>query len=335
MTVVAEPILQAEPTVRTYASQTAHVRRQVQIVLDACCEVAPAEAAQLGVRLIARQAKIDGRVVTLDADQTLHYSCWPQPLRRIVPAPSVLGDLAQAYGDILAQDMSVLALHLPSALDSAARVALSARSIMLAGQRSSAAKAPRIAVYELTQTGAGFVFLVEAAARAAADGMSLQQVLTLLDRLQAATHSYYLTGARGPVETMCQPRTPGVARMGNEQLWELDRSTGLFACRARSWNLVPTLFADDGPLGGTPNVIWTQQPALLARLNAARARLQLPPLDAQPHGASLGIPFPHGCVELAMLPEQSHVDQIIEVIRRIDRTAAPAPVATRRRGAIL
>ena len=275
-------------------------------------------------------------VATLDADQTLHHSCWPQLPRRIAPAAYVLGDLAQAYGEILAQDMSVLALHLPSALDSAGRVALSARSIMLAGQRSSAAKAPRIAVYELTQAGAGFSFLVEAAARAAADGMSLQQVLTLLDRVQAATHSYYLTGARGPSETMRQPHTPGVARIGSEQLWELDRATGLFACRARSWNLVQALFADDGPLGGgTPNAVWAQPPALLARLNAARARLQLPPLDAQPGGASLGIPFPHGCVELAMLPEQAHVDQIIEVIRRIDRTAAPVAVATKRRGAIL
>jgi len=68
--------------------------------------------------------------------------------------------------------------------------------------------------------------------------MALHQLVTLLDRLQAALRTLYFTGGHGPAEIMRRPgRAEGVARLGNQQLWELDRAEGLFVCRARGWSL--------------------------------------------------------------------------------------------------
>ena len=321
-------------------------RRQVQIVIDAGCELAPEQLSALGMTVLPRAAKVDGRSVTLNDQQTLHHSCWPQPPRRVEWFAGAIGDLAQTYRAAQADGMSVLALHRPSALDPATRVALAARTITLAG-RSTRDDGLRIAVYELTQIGTGFAFLVATAAQAAAEGMPLHQLLTLLDRLQAAMHSFYLTGMSGPHETMRQPKqSKTVARLGSQQLWELDGKDGLFACRARGWNAAKTLSEGSGVRGQgsgaesleasvmEPTVVVAQPAGLLDQVNRQRAALQQPPFTLQPGGASLAPLFPHGCVELAQFPDATHIAQITDVIRRIDRST-PVPATTRRRGAVL
>ena len=322
-------------------------RRQVQIVIDAGCELAPEQISGLGMTVLSREAKVDGRSVVLNDQRTLHHSCWPQPPRQVEWFAGALGDLAQTYRTAQAAGMSVLALHRPSALDPATRVALAARTITLAG-RSTRDDGLRIAVYELTQIGTGFAFLVAAAAQAAAEGMPLHQLLTLLDRLQAAMHSFYLTGMSGPQETTRQPKQPQtVARLGSQQLWELDGKDGLFACRARGWNAAKTLAEGTGGKAQAvetgapeaavmlePTAVVAQPARLLDQVNRQRAALQQPPFMLQPGGASLAPLFPRGCVELAQFPDATHIAQITDVIRRIDRST-PVPVATRRRGAVL
>lgn len=330
MTIAASPELRLAST----AGPEPAAQRQVMVVVDPCCEIDPAAIAALEVLVLPRTVRAGGRSVTLGPDQTLHHGCWPQPPRSIAPQPYALGELAQAYERVLRGGLSVLALHLPSRLDPTSRGALAARSILLAGQSYRAGCAPRIAVYELPAVGSSFAFLVEVAARAAMEGMTLQQVLTLLDRLQIALRGHYLTGLMGPHAALRhRGRSPGVARVGSEQLWELDRASGQFACRARGWSLAGKLFRPHGLLAGLePTAVCVWNSRLLDRVNAGRAQAQLPPLAAQPGGLSLAPLFPRGCVELAMLADQAQIIHIIDVIRRIDRPAPPSLGGVRRRG---
>jgi hypothetical protein len=322
MTMIAEPVSQQPVLADEYSLAPPH--RYVTVVVDACCELDPALAAEQGILLVPRVVRADRQTMTLNAERTLHYSCWPDPPRRLAPAPHALGDLAQAYDQVLCQGLSVLALHLPGRLDPTARLALAARSILMAGQRGDPEHAPRAAVYELAAAGLSFAFLVAAAARGAAMGLTLQQLLTLLDRLQAALRDFYLTGLRGPAEAMRLPGAPaGVARLGSTQVWELDHASGLFACRARSWGLTQAL-DPRGPLGLLePTIVCGTDARQIERLNAARAAAQKDPLPIQPGGLSLKPLFSHGAVELALLPDEAHIEQIIDVIRRIDRSTTP------------
>lgn len=296
-------------------------QRRVVVAVDASCEIDPAVIARLGILVVPRPVSINGRAQTLDETCTLHHACWNGASPRIALKSYDLGTLAQHYERTLAEGFSVLALHLPERFDPTTRLALAARSILLAGQSRTSGSPRRVAVYELAAVGQSFAFLVEAAAQGASEGMALHQIMTLLDRLQAALHGVYLTGLRGPLEKVCHPGRPKAGGwLGNEQIWTLDRADGLFHCQARGWNLAQTLFSEGGALVGREEVVVrSTHPRLLERINAGRAQSGLPPLAAAPGGLSLTPLFPGGCVELACLPDAAHITRIRDVIRRIDR----------------
>lgn len=336
-------IMVDKPAVRVNAPIPAHVEftvpppRQVVVAVDACCEIEPSAAAHAGILIMPRTAKVDRRTMTLNADQTLHHTCWPQRPRNIVPAPYALGELTQAYEQVLRGGLSVLALHSPGRLDTAVQAALAARSILLAGSYHTQEPAPRVAVYELGAVSAGFSFLVEVAACGAAQGLALQQVLTLLDRVQAALRCYYFTSRGGPSQALCNPhRTAGVGWFGNEQLWELDSANGgLFTRCARGMRVTRDLFHVDGPLKGKqPTVVRSSDQRLLERVNQARVQMQLSPLAAEPGGLGLTALFPRGCIELVMLPDETDINRIIEVIRRLDPPKPASVRGLRQRGGI-
>jgi hypothetical protein len=44
--------------------------------------------------------------------------------------------------------------------------------------------------------------------------------------------------------------------------------------------------------------------------------------------------FPNGCIELAALPDEAHIEYILDVIRRIDRPAAQSARGILKRGGI-
>lgn len=296
-------------------------QRKVVVAVDASCEIDPAVIARLGILVLPRPVFINGQAQTLDETCTLHHACWNGAPLRIALKSYDLGTLAQRYSSALAEGFNVLALHLPERLDPTTRLALAARSILLAGQSRASGSARRIAVYELAAVGRGFAFLVEAAAQGASEGMALHQIMTLLDRLQAALQGVYLTGLRGPIEKVCHPGRPAAGGwLGSEQIWTLDRTDGLFHCQARGWNLAQTLFSNGGALAGREDVmVRSTHPRLLERINAGRTQNGLPPLVAEPGGLSLTTLFPDGCVELACLPDVMHVARICDIIRRIDR----------------
>ena len=326
MTTRTEPRTRPIAAPLTIQLEPAPARREVAVVMDACCEIAPQLAAALGIVLIPRSARIDRQWLTLDPARTLHATCWERPPRRVAAGGFALGELAQAYRSLLDQGMSVLALHQPVRIDGALHTALAARSALLSGRRASPGEPPRIAVYELAHSGMAFTFLAEAAARAALEGLALHHLLALLDQLQVMTEASFLTGLYGPPAPARDPRRqPGVAPLGSEQLWRISRDTGRFVCHGRGWKLAGALFAPGGPLHGwEPTRVRSSHPGLAARLNAGRATLGLPPLEIEPAGPSLAALFPHGCVELVRLPDDTQIGQIIDVIRRIERPA-PAP----------
>lgn len=296
-------------------------RRRVVVAVDAYCEVDPAVIARLGILVLPRPIQVNGRTRMLDATCTLHAACWNGAPLRIAPKSYDLGALAQRYEYALAEGFSILALHLPERLDPTTRLALAARSILLAGQSRASGSDRRIAVYELAAVGQSFAFLVEAAAQGASEGMALHQLMTLLDRLQAALHGVYLTGVRGPIDRVCHRGRPKEGGwLGSEQIWTLDRADGLFHCQARGWRLTQTLFGEGGALAGRDDVVvHSTHPRLLERINAGRVQHGLPLLAAAPGGLSLTTLFPGGCVELACLPDAAHITRIRDVIRRIDR----------------
>ncbi len=319
-----------------YETSAPSASRKVVVVIDASCEIDPATIAGLSILVLPRPVQVNGRKQMLDETCTLHHTCWNSAMPRITLKSYDLGALAQRYSRALADGFSVLALHLPERLDPTTRLALAARSILLAGQSRASGSARRIAVYELAAIGQSFAFLVEAAAQGASEGMALHQLMTLLDRLQAAQHDVYLTGLRGPLERVCHPGRPTTGGwLGNEQIWTLDRTDGLFHCQARGWSLAQTLFSSGGALAGRETVVVrSTHPRLLERINAGRMQNNLPPLVAEPGGLSLTTFFPGGCVELACLPDAANIARIREVIRRIDRQSdQPGPVGWWKGGA--
>ncbi|MGQ9528910.1 DegV family protein, partial [Chloroflexus sp.] len=299
-----------------YETSTPSASRKVVVVIDASCEVDLATIARLGILVLPRPVQVNGRKQTLDETCTLHHTCWNGAMPRITLKSYDLGTLAQRYSRVLTDGFSVLALHLPERLDPTTRLALAARSILLAGQSRASGSARRIAVYKLAAIGQSFAFLVEAAAQSASEGMALHQLMTLLDRLQAVQHNVYLTGLRGPLERVCQPGRPKVGGwLGSEQIWTLDRADGLFHCQARRRDLAQTLFSSGGALAGRETVVVrSTHPRLLERINAGRVQNNLPPLVAEPGGLSLTTFFPGGCVELACPPDSANIARIREVI---------------------
>ncbi len=315
-------VWQKAPLTPIHEAGALPAQRRVVVAVDASCEIDPAVIARLGILVLPRLVLANGRTQMLDETCTLHHACWNGTLPQIALKSYDLGTLAQHYERTLAEGFSVLALHLPERLEPTTRLALAARSILLAGQSRASGSDQRIAVYELAAVGQSFAFLVEAAAQGASEGMALHQLMTLLDRLQAALHSVYLTGPHGPIKKVCHPGRPAAGGwLRHEQIWTLDRADGLFHCQARGWSLSQTLFSAGGVLAekGDNVVLHSTHPRLLERINAGRAQHGLSPLTAAPGGLSLTTLFPGGCVELACLPDATHIARIRDVIRRIDR----------------
>jgi hypothetical protein len=320
MTAVAETVNKVTVALPARANRAA-LTRQVVVAVDACCELAPHDAAAWGVHIIPRTVHIDGRPHVLNQDQTLHHRCWTKEPRQLHPALHTLDEIASTYEQILDQGQDVLALHPLATMEGSVRTARAARSILLAGQFNAGGRQPRVAVCEVGAISAGFTFLVALAARGASESLTLQQLTTLLDHAQSMLHCYYLTRKGMPTVTMpYYQRSANISWLGNQYLWEIDRGQGGLVCRARGLNLVKNLFQVDGLLStAEPTTIRSTDPRLFDRINQARKQANLPLLQVEPGGLGLAPLFPRGCVELTVLPAESVIDQLIEVIQRIEQ----------------
>lgn len=322
MVVDTLPHTQIQPSFVAAPSAQLLVSPKARIVVDASCELDPALAQALNILVLPRSATIDGKRIRLNAQQTLHHSCWPTPPRKVVCEPVALSELSAAYQQVLGDGLSVVALLLPAALDPTTRTVLTVRSILLASIDGRIRPAPRIAVCEIASIGAGFARLVELTARGAVEGFDPHQLHTLLDRLQVTLRSVYLTGPAGPPRSLCLKGSPTamLSALIGEQLWTIDRGLGVFKRQLGRHNLATTLF-QAGILAAdfSPEIVTVTQPALLDRVNTGRVQQQLPALEAQPGGFSLNTYFPHGCLELAALLDAERIEQLMNVIRRVDQ----------------
>lgn len=242
MTVCMEPEVQkqAEPTLTTYyelAPQilvTPNAQQRVVIVVDASCELDPEFLKEAGVLVVPRVVGTRQQTYTLDANQTLHHTCAAHIPHSIAYQSSTISDIAHLYEQTLSNGMSIVSLHLPESLDNTVCSARMAAKVVLAGTKHLTTTAPRIAICELAAVGLRFSFLVQAAAYAAREGLSLPQLVTFIECLQKEIHSYYVTGIHGPIKTMRHSWRPkGVSRWGREQLWEYDIPAKKLICSAR------------------------------------------------------------------------------------------------------
>lgn len=309
--------------------------RQVTVVVDACCEMLPERAAELGIVLLPRAIRADGRETQLGAERTLHADCWPQPPKRLVVLPQQMSLLATAYTTALHSGMAVLAIGLPSRLDNGTRQAQAVRSVLLAGSHSVQAGRRRIGVVEASHIGHSLGSVVEIAGRAAAAGLALHQVVMLIDQIQAATRSWILTSGSPQADTRL-PEGRWTLRMpGEESLWSLDHNEGLFTRKAGGRGLARRLFDPAGPLHAQEaQAFGTGQSSLLASLNKGRAAQSLDPLDLQRGGLSLLPFFGRGSVELAALLPADYVDRIHAVIQRVEGPAPTPQYGVRQRGGL-
>ncbi|MEM8534966.1 MAG: DegV family protein [Chloroflexota bacterium] len=317
------------------SSVTPTVQQRVVIVVDASCELAPEGIREAGVAIIPRVVGTRQQTFALDADQTLHHACASHIPHSIVYQSSTISDIAQLYEEILASGMSIVSLHPPAALDDTVQSAHMASKVVLAGTKHLTTTAPRIAVCELAAVGLRFSFLVQAAAYAAREGLSLPQLVTFIESLQKEIQSYYVTGMHGPVKPMRHSWRPkGVARWGREQLWEYDIPSKQLICSARG-KITQTLFQEDGVLDETISpTVCVHHIKLFDRMNAARTKLALPTIISQPTGVSLSRCFPRGCVELHVFPEVTHLNHMLRVIHHIDQTTDLTIRGVRARGGI-
>ena len=314
---------------------TPTVQQRVVIVVDASCELAPEGIKEAGIAIIPRVVGTRQQTYTLDADQTLHHTCASHIPHSIAYQTSTISDIAQLYEEILSNGMSIVSLHLPAALDDTVQSAHMASKVVLAGTKHLTTTEPRIAICELAAVGLRFSFLVQAAAYAAREGLSLPQVVTFIESLQKEIQTYYLSGMHGPIKSMRHSWCPkGVARWGREQLWEYDIPSKKLICSARG-KITQTLFQEDGVLDETMSpTICVHHTKLFDRLNATRTKLALPMITPQPSGISLLRCFPRGCVELHVFPEVTHLNHMLRVIHHIDQTTDLTIRGVRARGGI-
>ncbi|MBC8162649.1 MAG: hypothetical protein H7Z42_15670, partial [Roseiflexaceae bacterium] len=231
------------------------------------------------------------------------------------------------------QGQSVLVIQPVSQYDPAGRAALAARSVLMA-DGAFAHSTARVAVYEPAALGAGYTYLVLAAARAAANGLGLAQVVTLLDQLQVEVRALYVTGSRGPIERV-RLRQPNGFQLGGQQLWQIDRASGMLGRLAGSWSVIKALTAPESPLSTRqPDCVSFSDGRLLQALNRELGKAGQLGLAASQAGVGLNSTFPSGCVELTWLPEQAHVAGIIAIIERINRPAHVSRGGIRQRGGL-
>lgn len=343
MTICIEPEMQdqVESHTTTYyelapqSPVTSAVQQRVVIVVDASCELAPEFIKEAGVLVIPRVVGTRQQTYALDTDQTLHHICAAHIPYSVDYQSSTISDIAQLYEEILANGMSVVSLHLPAALDDTVQSARMSAKVVLAGTKHLTTTAPRIAVCELAAVGLRFSFLVQAAAYAAREGLSLPQLVTFIESLQKEIQTYYVTGIHGPIKPMRHSWRPkGVARWGREQLWEYDIPSKKLICSARG-KITQTLFQKNGVLDETMSpTVCAHHPKLFDRMNVARTKLSLPTITPQPSGISLLRCFPQGCVELHVFPEATHLTHMLSVIHHIDQNTDLTIRGVRARGGI-
>ena len=147
---------------------------QIQIVTDSTAEIPASDIARLGINVIPVELRLDGKtwrdgvdITTIEFLQRVEAS---SNLPTALP-PSV-GTFLNTYEKLSGQTDQILSIHMSSKLGAATKNAQEAANSFLG--RSS------IVVLDSELTSAGLGMLVVAAAKAAAAGRSMQEIVRLL-----------------------------------------------------------------------------------------------------------------------------------------------------------
>lgn len=244
-----------------------------------------------------------------------------------------LASLARVYEQILEAGLHVLSLQPPAPMDAHTRLALAARSVV-AAQSAATRRVPQVVISETAAVGQGFAWLVQHAAEAARQGVSLEHILALLEHMQEKMTAFYITRWPGPVAASRASASPAYwLTVGQEQCWYIDYMQRRFVCQGHGWNLSRTLFRAGGTLEAinTLPLVCATDERLLARVVRAWEAEQSTPLPMAQASTSLASLFPRGCVELTLLPDSSLVQHISQALYREPEPAAPYKAGVRER----
>jgi hypothetical protein len=227
-----------------------------------------------------------------------------------------------AFGASLDRSLSVLALYPSRRVDASVIEAFKARTVLMSSHRRAIKEQLRVAVLELPVTGAGLAFLAEQAARAAAGGMGLHQIITLIERLQDELRTVYLAEGT-PTADLLHPESARFVWPGRQSLWASDPLNGQFSLITQGRKLAETMFAPDGPLHDMQPARASGHGRLLREVNTGRTAAGLSGVPAYEDLVGLRQLFAGHCVELLALPDERLIAQMSALIQRIDKQPAP------------
>jgi DegV family protein with EDD domain len=158
---------------------------QIQIVTDSSAEVSPSTMAELDIKVLPVTLGLGGQTWRDGVDITslgfLEQVASSQSLPIAVP-PSVEA-FQQAYDQAGREGRDVMSLHMSSKLSNAASNARQASNAVLGRNE--------VVVLDSEMATVGLGMLVEAAARAAAEGQSLQQIVRLVRGMMPHVYIVY------------------------------------------------------------------------------------------------------------------------------------------------
>jgi len=156
----------------------------MQIVTDSGMDLTPQQRAGLTLHILPLLFTLDGRTYRSGED------IQPDEFYRLLastdsfPTTSLpsAGEFAQLYRRLAATDPEILSIHISAGLSSTAESA-----------RAGAGMVPeaRVTIWDTRNLSGAQGWQVEAAARAARAGWTMEQILALLERLRAATDTVY------------------------------------------------------------------------------------------------------------------------------------------------
>jgi DegV family protein with EDD domain len=160
--------------------------REMQIVTDSGIDLLlpPEQVAELGIHIVPLVVTLEGKSYREDVD------IQPEGFYRLLAAtdslpitsqPSV-GDFAETYRRLAVTDPDILSIHMTSGLSGTFNAARAAADLV---------PEANVTLVDTKTLSAAAGWQVEAAARAAKAGWSTEQILTLMERIGAASDSAY------------------------------------------------------------------------------------------------------------------------------------------------
>jgi DegV family protein with EDD domain len=149
----------------------------VKVVTDSSCDIPAEIARELSITIVPLYVQVGGKIyrdgIDLDADRFYRELAHSQELPKTsVPSP---GDFLEVYRNLAAETDQIISIHLSSGYSGTYNVASLAKSYL--------ADKCRVEVIDSNTVSMGLGLIVIAAAKAAQEGKTLEQIVELIHQL--------------------------------------------------------------------------------------------------------------------------------------------------------